>query len=184
MGPLGLSPQEMRRSSRILEDISLHGKRKIAALYSSSWAVPPAILGKGKASLTTLSPEKRCQCQCQPLGNVIKADEKWAVDIFMSPEYSAWRFYGDHRKPERQWHSYPFLEPGEGQFFCTQQSVFFWKGKLLLGATSNQALFREFVDLLEIDAAGQVAVGSVPKSFQNCREDSSLWLRATLGTSL
>lgn len=137
MGPLSLSPQEMRRSSRILEDISLHGKRKIASVYSSSWAVPPAILGKGKASLTTLSPEKRCQCQCQPLGNVIKADEKWAVDIFMSPEYSAWRFYGDHRKPERQWHSYPFLESGEEQFFCTQQSVFFWKGKLLLGATSN-----------------------------------------------
>lgn len=62
-----------------------------------------AILGKGKENLTTLSLEKRCQCQL--LENVIKANEKRVEDIFMSLEYCAWRFYGDHRKPERQSHS-------------------------------------------------------------------------------
>lgn len=62
-----------------------------------------AILGKGKENLTALSLEKRCQCQ--PLKNVIKANEKRVEDIFMGLEYCAWKFYGDHRKPERQSHS-------------------------------------------------------------------------------
>lgn len=85
--------------------------------------------GRG-TRLTTLSPEKRCQCQ--PLWSVIKADEKRAVDMFMSPEYSVWTFYG-HRKPERQWHSYPFLESGEEQFLCSMERGFeresyYWGG--------------------------------------------------------
>lgn len=62
-----------------------------------------AIPGKGKENLPALSLEKRCQCQL--LKNVIKANEKRVEDIFMSLEYCAWEFYGDHRKPERQSHS-------------------------------------------------------------------------------
>lgn len=108
----GLSNPCHRKWGRVpisWRNTSFRGKRKIIVLHSSPWLFAAVILGKGEASLTTLSREKRCQCQCQPLGNVIKGDEKRAVDILMSPEYSAWRFYGDHRKPGRQWHSCPFF---------------------------------------------------------------------------
>lgn len=95
-------PQEVGPGSRLLQaSPSWEDGAKCFPAFQPRLLLP-AILGKGNASLTTLSPEKRCQCQRRPLGNVIKADEKRAVDVFMSLEYSAWRFYGDHRKPERQ----------------------------------------------------------------------------------
>lgn len=77
-------------------------EKKAVALRSSSRAVPTSYFGAGGCQCPSLPSERGCQCQSRPLGNTIKADEKRAVDIFMSPEYSAGRFYGDHRKPERQ----------------------------------------------------------------------------------
>lgn len=46
IGPLCLPPQEMGQSSHILEDVSLHGKRKIVVLHSSSWAIHSSYFGE------------------------------------------------------------------------------------------------------------------------------------------
>lgn len=132
------------------------GREKLSLCIPSPGTFAPAIWGKGKAGLTPLSPEKWCQCQRQPLGNVIKADEKQAVDIFMSPEYSAWRFYGDHRKPERQWHSYPFSDSGEEQFFV---SVFL-KGKVTIRGHVEVSLIQRICGSISREGNGRILIVS------------------------
>lgn len=77
------------------------GSSRLVALRSSPWAAPSGYFGEGERVPHTL-PREKMPSEQQPLANIITADEKRAVDIFMSPEYSVWRFYGDHRKPERQ----------------------------------------------------------------------------------
>lgn len=96
--------QRGRQSSSNSESVSFRGKPdNISSAFQFPGFFTAAILGKGKENLTALSLEKRCQCQ--PLKNVIKANEKRVEDIFMGIEYCAWKFYGNHRKLERQSHS-------------------------------------------------------------------------------
>lgn len=59
IGPLCLPPQEMGQSSHILEDVSLHGKRKIVVLHSSSWAIHSSYFGEGGSQSHNTFPREK-----------------------------------------------------------------------------------------------------------------------------